>query len=332
MTDKIIEEVEVYKSEYTEKEWSIAKSLLTNSYNQVNGMYDIASITNAYPSFKLDFVLRITNATIKKLIFLSNIVGIQSMNGPVGLVYYLDRYSKPSAFEIKATAVEARSKKMKAGWSMEAVQDAKTIHGQSVDALLEDALAQEIVVEYVSTILEPLRKAAFRTLNVDSEHTPVKKIIKRIKLESSYIENKVGSKKGNYVILSIKNFKLLFPNHELEQCYIGILDSGKVIDNDGTDIKVYVSDFMEDDVLVGLNDTMSSVDVGFVLCPYVLLMCNIVNNASTMEPYMSIMTRFGMECTKERSERYYTVFRMGERVATPEIDRMFENEDIYKLI
>jgi hypothetical protein len=44
------------------------------------------------------------------------------------------------------------------------------------------------------------------------------------------------------------------------------------------------------------------------------------------------MTRFGMECTKERSERYYTVFRMGERVATPEIDRIFENEDIYKLM
>jgi len=332
MTDTIIEEVEAYKSEYSEKEWVIAKSLLTNCYNQMNSMYGFGPKFNMHGPVNQVFILRLTSNTIKKMLFFTNIIGVQSMNGPVGLVYYMDRYSKPNAFEIKATAVEAKTKKMQTGWTMEAVQDANVLHGKQVEPVLEDLFSQEIVVEYTTMILEALRKAAFRTLNVDIANISVENIIQRIKVESSYIENKAGYKKGNYTILSSKNFKLLFPDVVLDKSGIGIMDSGKFIDNDGTDIKIYVSDFMEDDVLVGLNDIVGSTDVGFVLCPYVLLMCNIVCNATTMEPYMSIMTRFGMECTKERSERYYTVFRLGERVVEPAVERLFETDDMFKLM
>jgi hypothetical protein len=322
-------DIEDYKSQYNEREWAIAKPLLSNAYRSVTGTY---TILNNYPSVKLDTVLRLTNATIKKLLFFTNIVGIQSMQGPVGLIYLMDYYSKPNAMQLKSSAVEAKSRKMRAGWYIEAVQDAKALHGQSTEAVFEDALAQEIIVEYTDMILESLRNAAFRTLGADIAHMSVENITRRIKLESSYIQNKASFKKGNYTILSSKNFKLLFPDVVLAKSDMGILDSGMTIDNDDTDIKVYVSDFMEDDVLVGLNDSNGNTDVGFVLCPYVLLLCNIVCKPDTMEPYMSITTRYRMECTKERAERYYTVFRLGERVVEPIVERLFENDDMYKLM
>lgn len=326
MSNEIYEEVEQYKQEYNKSDWIIVETVLANKYLAYVREKQFGIICTNNDTQILDG-LNLTNMIMKKLLILTNIVGVQPMRGPVSQCFHMDKYSKCGNISLLSTVIEAKTRKLQAGFSIEKLQDCISIN-KKLSELFFDIVVSSVFQEVITEILSLLKNAASRTTWVDSEGISSSDIIKRIKLESDYIAVKTGSKKGNYVILSQTNFKLVFPDIDLKQD--SIYDSGQLIENDGVNIKVYVSEFMENDVLVGLADGMT--DVGFLYCPYVVVDEKIVMHPITLEPLVVMNTRYGISCIEERAARYFSVFGMGKIIIEEKKDKLFNTTDEFKLM
>lgn len=299
MSEEVISEVEKYKEEYTEKEWQIVAPILNESYNNWKRIQSIQNDTigSGFNSYNL----KVLNEIVKKLLVLSGIIGVQALDGPVGIVFLLDNHNSTN---ISSFAVETRSRKVRAAFNIEAIQDSSAIN-EIVEHEILDNISASITNEYVEEVIGHISKNAFRALSCSGGQ-----LIKKIKDESDYFTTKSNKQKGNFVILSNSNFRTIFGYViPWNLTSVDILDTGKVIDNGDIDIKVYVSPLCENDVIVGYGNNTSQTDKGLVLAPYKLNF-GIVMVEATFAPKVEISTRYGVLSDKERMQRYYTIFKV----------------------
>ena len=169
--------------------------------------------------------------TIKQLLVLDGIVGVQPMQGPVGLIYNMVfKYIKPSEepieledeklivkenrgmhLEIISSAIEARSRKMQARFNIEAIQDAKFLHNIDLGKELAIVMGQEIACEIVYEVIYDLVKLAeqntqTRTLDL-SEDNGLRRVTDKISnigiainQNSNFIATKTRRGHGNVII------------------------------------------------------------------------------------------------------------------------------------
>lgn len=230
--------------------------------------------------------------------------------------------------EVVSQAVEARTRKLQAGWTIEAMQDLNSQHGMDMESELTKAISAEIVQEIDAEIIADLLAIARvvdtydfdATAGTGGEYFPT--FIGDRFAGIGVLINRVANEIGRRTRRGVANFIVVSPTivsmlqsatksvyaPAVEGSFKGPNDTMLVGTLNGT-IKVYsylynqTQPGTEDYILVGYKGGNGETDTGYFYCPYVPLMSSgVVINPVTFQPVVSLMTRYGKtvfdnECT-----------------------------------
>jgi len=233
--------------------------------------------------------------------------------------------------DVVSQAVEAGSRKLQAGWTIEAMQDLNAQHGLDVESEMTQALSAEIVQEIDQEIITDLMALAGTVDSFDGagagaygqagNYTPafvgdrlanLGVIINRVANE---IARKTRRGAGNFIVVSPMIVSILQSAGKsvfapaVEGSFKGPNNSMLVGTLNGT-IKVYsylwnqagsgidlsgaAPAAVDDTILIGYKGGNGETDSGYFYCPYIPLMSSgVVVNPVTFQPVVSLMTRYG---------------------------------------
>lgn len=225
--------------------------------------------------------------------------------------------------DVVSQAVEARSRKLQAGWTIEAMQDLKSQHGLDLESELTQAISAEIVQEIDSEILSDLIALAgtvaaydYAVVGAGPDYKPAylgdrfANLGVVINAVANEIARKTRRGAGNFIVVSPMVVSILQSAAKsvfapaVAGSFKGPNNTELVGTLNGT-IKVYsylwnqVSGFAaapgtSDVILVGYKGGNTETDTGYFYCPYIPLMSSgTVINPVTFQPVVSLMTRYG---------------------------------------
>jgi len=223
--------------------------------------------------------------------------------------------------EVVSQAVEAGTRKLQAGWTIEAMQDLKSQHGRDLESELSQVISAEIVQEIDSEILSDLVSLAgtvgtydYSTIGLGPQYQPayLGDRFANLGIIINAVANEIARKTrrgpGNFIVVSPMVVSIL--QSAAKSVFApAIAGSFKGPNNSmlvGTlngNIKVYsymwnqvsgLGAAVNDIILVGYKGGNSETDVGYFYCPYVPLMSSgVVINPITFQPVVSMLTRYG---------------------------------------
>jgi hypothetical protein len=228
--------------------------------------------------------------------------------------------------EIVNQSVEARTRKLQAGWTMEAMQDMDSQHGIDVESELTKAMSAEIVQEIDAEIIADLIALAgtTRTFNYDdtsgTTYAPAftGDRFANLGVRINEVANEIGRKTrrgaGNFIVVSPMIVSVLQSAAKsvfapaVEGSFKGPNNTQLVGTLNGQ-IKVYSylwnqaqslgagsagAGYGSDTIIVGYKGGNGETDCGYWYAPYIPLMSSgVVMNPVTYQPVMSLMTRYG---------------------------------------
>ena len=224
------------------------------------------------------------------------------------------------AFSIDKTTVTAKSRALKAEYTVELAQDLKAIHGLDAESELSNILSQEILAEInrevIRTIYKVAKTGAASTatagtfdLDVDSNGRwsveRFKGLLFNIERDANAIAQDTRRGKGNFIICSSDVASALAMAGILD--YTPALSTNLNVDDTGNTFagilngryKVYVDPYSANTgaaaqfYVVGYKGT-SPYDAGIFYCPYVPLQMVRAIDPSTFQPKIGFKTRYGM--------------------------------------
>ena len=229
------------------------------------------------------------------------------------------------SFSIEKTSVTAKSRALKAEYTLELAQDLKAIHGLDAEQELANILSSEIlaeinreVVRIVYTIAKPgaqnnVANAGRFDLDVDSNGRwsveKFKGLMFQIERDANAIAQETRRGKGNFIITSADVASALAMSGTLDYSS-GLTGAGGPsigeVDDTGNllvgtmngRIKVYVDPYSANVssshyYVVGYKGT-SPYDAGLFYCPYVPLQMVRSIGPDTFQPKIGFKTRYGM--------------------------------------
>jgi len=227
-----------------------------------------------------------------------------------------NNYFPEMAFSIESTSVTAKTRALKAEYTMELAQDLKAVHGLDAEGELANILSQEILGEinremvrtiYINAVAGSQDAATPGTLvaaDLDGRWSveKYKGLMFWIEKEANQIAIATRRGKGNILICSSNIASAL--------AMVGNLDFGGVsgnisgsVDASGNtfvgtlngSIKVYVDPYAtgSDYFVVGYKGA-SQYDAGIFYCPYVPLQMVKAVGEQTFQPKIAFKTRYGM--------------------------------------
>ena len=248
------------------------------------------------------------------------------------------------AFSIEKSTVTAKSRALKAEYTMELAQDLKAVHGLDAEGELANILSAEILAEInrevVRTILTKAKIGALQTstavsgifdVNTDSDGRWMverfKGLIMQIERECNVIAKETRRGKGNFVICSSDVASALAAAGMLD--YTPALSANLNVDDTGNTfagvlngrVKVYIDPYATQDfVCVGYRGT-NPYDAGMFYCPYVPLTMVKAVGENDFQPRMGFKTRYGMVANPfvaadgtgtDRANQYFRIFRVDD--------------------
>ena len=224
------------------------------------------------------------------------------------------------AFSIEKTTVTAKSRALKAEYTVELAQDLKAVHGLDAESELSNILSQEILAEInrevIRTIYKVAKTGAASTasagtfdLDVDSNGRwsveRFKGLLFNIERDANVIAQDTRRGKGNFIICSSDVASALSMAGVLD--YTPALDTNLNVDDTGNTFagtlngryKVYVDPYSANTgaasqfYVCGYKGT-SPYDAGLFYCPYVPLQMVRAIDPSTFQPKIGFKTRYGM--------------------------------------
>ena len=224
------------------------------------------------------------------------------------------------AFSIEKVTVTAKSRALKAEYSLELAQDLKAIHGLNAEAELANILSTEIlaeinreVVRTVYRVAESGAQANVATagtfdLDVDSNGRwsveKFKGLIFQIERDANAIAQRTRRGKGNTIICSADVASALAMAGVLD--YTPALNANLNVDDTGNTFagvlqgkyRVYIDPYSANVAanqyyVVGYKGS-SPYDAGLFYCPYVPLQMVRAVGENTFQPKIGFKTRYGM--------------------------------------
>jgi len=254
------------------------------------------------------------------------------------------------AFSIEKVTVTARSRALRAEYTMELAQDLKAVHGLDAETELANILSTEILAEINREVIRTIYEqavigAAYGTttagtfdLDTDSNGRwsveKFKGLVFQIERECNAIAKATRRGKGNTLIVSSDVASALSMAGVLD--YTPALSVNLEVDDTGNTfagvmhgrIKVYIDPYFGGSVsgdelcLVGYKGT-SPYDAGLFYCPYVPLQMVRAIGQDTFQPKIGFKTRYGMVANPfaqgtsaglgaltPRTNNYYRIFRV----------------------
>ena len=224
------------------------------------------------------------------------------------------------AFSIEKVTVTAKSRALKAEYSLELAQDLKAIHGLNAEAELANILSTEILAEInrevIRTIYNVAKPGAQNnvatqgTFDLDTDSNgrwsveKFKGLIFQMERDANAIAQQTRRGKGNMIMCSADVASALTMAGVLD--YTPALNSNLNVDDTGNTFagvlqgkyRVYIDPFA-----ANVNDTQyfvvgykgsSPYDAGLFYCPYVPLQMVRAVGQDTFQPKIGFKTRYGM--------------------------------------
>ena len=222
------------------------------------------------------------------------------------------------AFSIEKVTVTAKSRALKAEYSMELAQDLKAIHGLDAETELANILSAEILAEINREVVRTINITAVAgaqdntttagvfDLDTDSNGRwsveKFKGLMFQLEREANQIAKQTRRGKGNIVICSSDVASALQMAGVLD--YTPALNSNNLqVDDTGNTfagvlngrLKVYIDPYAigGNYLVVGYKGS-SAFDAGLFYCPYVPLQMVRAVDQSSFQPKIGFKTRYGM--------------------------------------
>ena len=220
------------------------------------------------------------------------------------------------AFSIEKVSVEAKSRALKAEYTMELAQDLKAIHGLDAESELSNILQSEILVEINREVIRTINVVAKRgantttsagtfDLDVDANGRwsveKFKGLLFQIEREANQIAKDTRRGKGNIILCSSDVASALQMAGVLD--YAPALNSNALnVDDTGNTfagvlngrIKVYIDPYVTDNYMTVGYKGASAFDAGIFYCPYVPLQMVRAVGEDNFQPKIGFKTRYGM--------------------------------------
>lgn len=224
------------------------------------------------------------------------------------------------AFSIEKVTVTAKSRALKAEYSLELAQDLKAIHGLNAEAELANILSTEILAEINREVIRTIYKiaepgAAANTatagefdLDIDSNGRwsveKFKGLLFQIERDANAIAQRTRRGKGNMILCSADVASALTMAGVLD--YTPALNANLNVDDTGNTFagilqgkyRVYIDPYSANVAanqyyVVGYKGS-SPYDAGLFYCPYVPLQMVRAVGENTFQPKIGFKTRYGM--------------------------------------
>jgi len=222
------------------------------------------------------------------------------------------------AFSIEKVTVTAKSRALKAEYSMELAQDLKAIHGLDAESELSNILAAEILAEINREVVRTINITAEAGAQENTTTTGVfdldtdsngrwsvekfKGLMFQLEREANQIAKQTRRGKGNIVICSSDVASALQMAGVLD--YSPALNSNNLqVDDTGNTfagvlngrLRVYIDPYAlgGNYLTVGYKGS-SAFDAGLFYCPYVPLQMVRAVDPSSFQPKIGFKTRYGM--------------------------------------
>ena len=237
------------------------------------------------------------------------------------------------AFSIEKSTVTAKSRALKAEYTMELAQDLKAIHGLDAESELANILSAEILAEinrevvrtiYINAEIGASDNAGVTTGTVNAINTTTagifdldtdsngrwsverfKGLMFQLERESNVIAQRTRRGKGNVIICSSDVASALQMAGVLD--YTPALNNNLTVDDTGNTFagvlngryKVYIDPYSANNTdsqyfVVGYKGT-SPYDSGLFYCPYVPLQMVRAVGQDTFQPKIGFKTRYGLQ-------------------------------------
>ena len=223
----------------------------------------------------------------------------------------------PMGFTIEKATVTARSRALRANYTLELAQDLKAIHGLDAETELANILSTEILAEINREVVRTVnrqakigsRQTSNQTLGIFDLSTDAdgrwsvekyKGMIMQIEREANTIAKETRRGKGNFILCSSDVAAALNAAGMLD--YTPALSSNLNVDDTGNTfagtlngrIKVYIDPYSSRDYInVGYKGT-NPYDAGLFYCPYVPLTMVKAVGEEDFQPRIGFKTRYGM--------------------------------------
>jgi hypothetical protein len=222
------------------------------------------------------------------------------------------------SFSIEKSSVTAKTKALKAKYSLELAQDLKAVHGLDAESELSNILSGEILAEINREIINTISSQA--TAGAQSGTTTAgtfdcadqldtngarwggeryKGLLQQINKEANLIAKNTGRGRGNWIICSPDVASALDMVSSMDIPSMGG-DGGVDVTNNvfagtlGGKYKVFVDQFASTDfVTVGFKGS-NMYDAGMFYCPYVPLQMMKSIGEEDFQPRLGFKTRYGI--------------------------------------
>jgi hypothetical protein len=230
------------------------------------------------------------------------------------------------AFSIEKVTVTAKSRALKAEYSLELAQDLKAIHGLNAEAELANILSSEILAEINREVIRTIYKVAEQgavqnvatpgifDLDIDSNGRwsveKFKGLLFQIERDANAIAQRTRRGKGNIIMCSADVASALTMAGVLD--YTPALNANLQVDDTGNTFagtlmgkyRVYIDPYSAN--LTSANGTpgnqyyvvgykgTSPYDAGLFYCPYVPLQMVRAVGENTFQPKIGFKTRYGL--------------------------------------
>ena len=253
-------------------------------------------------------------------------------------------------FTIDKSTVTAKSRALKAEYTLELAQDLRAIHGLDAETELANILSTEILAEINREVVRTInaqakigcRQDGLQTkglfdLNTDADGRwsveKFKGLLVQLERECNVIAKETRRGKGNMVICSSDVATALVASGMLD--YTPALSTTLQVDDTGNTFagvlngrtRVYIDPYAQTDyVTVGYKGT-NPYDAGVFYCPYVPLQMVRAVGENDFQPRIGFKTRYGMasnpyvgtspsdNLAANRTNQYYRIFRVDNILA-----------------
>jgi len=226
-----------------------------------------------------------------------------------------------AGFSIERATVTAKTRQLKAEYSMELAQDLKAVHGLDAESELANILSAEILAEINREVIRSINfvaKIGLGNINesggADSGKFSLtadadgrwlvekfKSLVFQLEVEANKIAQETRRGKGNFVMCSSNVASALAASGSLD--YTPAMSTNLNVDDTGNTfagvlngrMKVYVDPYAAQDyVTVGYRGT-NPFDAGLFYCPYVPLTMVRAVDENSFQPKMAFKTRYGLQ-------------------------------------
>ena len=248
-------------------------------------------------------------------------------------------------FTIEKATVTAKSRALKAEYTLELAQDLKAIHGLDAETELANILSTEIMAEINREVVRTINSQAktgagtantaingIFNIQTDADGRwsveKFKGLILQIEREANTIARETRRGKGNFMVCSSDVASALAASGMMD--YTPAMSTNLNVDDTGNTfagvlngrMRVYIDPYSNGDYInVGYKGT-NPYDAGVFYCPYVPLTMVRAVGEDTFQPKIGFKTRYGMVSNpfvgtapsnglaSAKTNQYYRIFRV----------------------